>query len=173
MRAVVQTLFSLPEFYSDATRSGHIKSPAEFLVTAIRALGLQHTDTKYLPRIMDTLGQSLFNPPNVGGWPAGSFWISASTMLARFNFASVLAGDGPGQNGSMVDVEGIAAGTGAETMSELLDPLASILGIAVTPDTRNALLHYLGKGSVAAPDLDTKVRGLIHLLLASPEYQAS
>jgi uncharacterized protein (DUF1800 family) len=173
MRAVVQALFSLSEFYQDATRSGHIKSPAEFLVTAIRALGLQNIPTTSLPRVMDTMGQSLFNPPNVGGWPAGSFWISSSTMLSRFNFASSLTGDGPGRNASIVDAQAIAAGTGAETMPELVDGLANLLGVSLTPNTRNALLQYAGRGSVARTDLEAKTRGLLHLLLVSPEYQVS
>jgi uncharacterized protein (DUF1800 family) len=173
MRAVVQRLFSLPEFYSEATRTGHIKSPAEFLVIAIRALGLQRIDTTYLPYIMYVMGQSLFNPPNVGGWPAGRFWISASTMLARFNFASLLTGDGPGQQGAHLNHEAVVARSGAETGSDLVDAVAGMLGISLTRNTRRALLDYVGSGSVAAPNLDTKVRGLVHLLLVSPEYQVS
>jgi uncharacterized protein (DUF1800 family) len=173
MRAVVQSLFSLPEFYREATLTGHIKSPTELLVTAIRSLGLRPIDVSSFPRIMDTMGQSLFNPPNVGGWPAGSFWISASTMLARFNFASLLTGDGPGQKGAVLDVAALVAASGAETMPALVDAMAAMLGVTMTPDTRNALLAYVGKGSVAAANLDTKARGLIHLLLASPEYQVS
>lgn len=35
-------------------------------------------------------GQSLFQPPNVGGWPGGPSWISPAQMLARFNFVSAL-----------------------------------------------------------------------------------
>jgi hypothetical protein len=58
-------------------------------------------------------------------------------------------------------------------MPALVDAMAAMLGVTMTPDTRNALLAYVGKGSVAAANLDTKARGLIHLLLASPEYQVS
>jgi uncharacterized protein (DUF1800 family) len=173
IRSVVQTLFSLPEFYRDSTRSGHIKSPAEFLVTSIRTLGLHSIPTSTLPRMMDAMGQSLFNPPNVGGWPGGSFWISSSTMLSRFNFASLMTGDGPGQNGALINTEAIVAETGAESLPELVDATAGLLGISLTPNTRNALLQYIGRGSVATPNLDAKARGLIHLLLASPEYQVS
>jgi uncharacterized protein (DUF1800 family) len=34
------------------------------------------------------MGQSLFDPPDVGGWPNNQAWISSSTALARVNFAS-------------------------------------------------------------------------------------
>jgi uncharacterized protein (DUF1800 family) len=36
------------------------------------------------------MGQALFDPPDVGGWPINSAWISSSSMLARVNFVSAL-----------------------------------------------------------------------------------
>jgi uncharacterized protein (DUF1800 family) len=40
------------------------------------------------------MGQSLFDPPDVGGWPANAAWISSSTVLARINFAHSVVPDG-------------------------------------------------------------------------------
>jgi hypothetical protein len=133
---------------------------------------LQNFDTTRLPETLTFLGQMLFNPPNVGGWPGGSFWINASTMLGRFNFAASLTGDA-GRQATPLDLGALVAATGAETMEELVDGVAALLGVALTPSTRNSLLQYMGRGSIDRPDLEIKARGLIHLTLVSPEYQAS
>jgi hypothetical protein len=37
------------------------------------------------------MGQQLFAPPNVKGWPGGKAWLSTSTVLARHNFAQRVA----------------------------------------------------------------------------------
>src|SRR5262249_58276841 len=36
------------------------------------------------------MGQDLFNPPNVGGWPGGRAWIHTRSMIARANYAAAL-----------------------------------------------------------------------------------
>jgi uncharacterized protein (DUF1800 family) len=34
------------------------------------------------------MGQMLFDPPSVGGWPENESWVSSNTMLARANFVT-------------------------------------------------------------------------------------
>lgn len=36
------------------------------------------------------MGQTLFAPPNVKGWPGGPAWLNTSTVLERDNFAEAL-----------------------------------------------------------------------------------
>ncbi|MBV9282904.1 MAG: DUF1800 domain-containing protein, partial [Chloroflexi bacterium] len=187
IREMVRTLFSLPEFYSARVKSGHIKSPVEFVVGSIKQLGLSVTalDLKLLPRVLAGLGQELFNPPNVGGWPGGPTWINAATMLGRFNFASYLTGDQVRTKTPLIDTTAVLAASGAEmsdafsatTRVETISTLASFvtdtLGIAPTVSTHRALIGYASEGSLALDALDTAIRGMIHLTLVSPEYQAS
>jgi uncharacterized protein (DUF1800 family) len=172
IKEMVRTLLGLPEFYSAATRSGHIKSPVEYVVTSLRQLEVANVDLTRLPRTLALLGQELFNPPNVGGWPAGMTWINAATMLGRFNFAAAVTGDGGGQ-GAGLDVGAIVAESGAVHLRDLVPSVAKLLGISLSPSTRAALLRYVGSGSPDDPGGEAKVRGLIHLALTSPEYQAS
>jgi hypothetical protein len=40
---------------------------------------------------IEAMGQALFAPPNVKGWPGGSSWLNTSTVLERTNFAEALA----------------------------------------------------------------------------------
>jgi hypothetical protein len=37
--------------------------------------------------LLRSLGEDLFSPPNVKGWPGGDAWINSSTLLARKQFA--------------------------------------------------------------------------------------
>lgn len=172
--AMVREMLNAPEFYSQTTRTTHIKSPTDFLVTTIRQLGVTQVDTTEFPRTLALLGQELFNPPNVGGWPGGASWINANTMLARFNFASRFSGDAPGSPG-MFDPNVILNASNADSMSALIFFLAGALGISMSNATLNALTRYVGKVTIfdSNVDLPTKTRGLIHLMLASPEYQIS
>lgn len=172
IRAVVTMLFTMPEFYASSVRAHHVKSPVEFVVSVVRQLGLQNVDTSIFPRYLALLGQELFNPPNVGGWPGGTNWISAATMLGRFNIASHLTGNAPGSI-SLVDGNALAQTSGADTTEQLMFYVTNALGLQLSSATAVALMQYLGRGNVADLDVDTKTRGLVHLVLASPEYQLS
>jgi uncharacterized protein (DUF1800 family) len=182
---MVRTLFTIPEFYATSTRTGHIKSPVEFVVGSIVQLGLANVDLRIATRTLTLLGQQLFNPPNVGGWPAGASWINAATMLGRFNFASYLTGDNATRAKGLVDIEAMLAATGAgpddainsATRSQIIGSLAGYvsdaLGISLTGATRTALLGYMRDAPMDTIGLEAKLRGMLHLALVSPEYQAS
>jgi uncharacterized protein (DUF1800 family) len=172
IREVVRTMLTSSEFYSSATKTGHIKSPTEFVVSAINQLGLQNPDLSMVPRTLTALGQELFNPPNVGGWPGGPSWINPTTMLQRFNFASALTGDAK-RAGGLLDAQALITQSGAKTMPQLTSYIAGTLGINPGSSTAAALKQYAGAGSVAKPDIEARVRGLVHLTLISPEYQVS
>jgi uncharacterized protein (DUF1800 family) len=183
--AMVRTMFTSPEFYSQDTRQSHIKNPTDFVVSALHHLGLTNVDLTSYPRLLSQMGQELFNPPNVGGWPGGASWINASTMLTRFNFASRLVGDAPGTK-SLIDAAAIYAASQVDTVPELVDFVASTLGVGLSATTKSALLRYAGGGVPfsrflawvtqnpdQAPQADplVTIRGLVHLTLISPEYQ--
>jgi uncharacterized protein (DUF1800 family) len=81
-------LLSLPEVIALEKRGTLVKSPAEFVVGTVRRFEVSIADPAPLAFAMAALGQSLFNPPNVKGWPGGELWINASTLLARKQFVS-------------------------------------------------------------------------------------
>jgi uncharacterized protein (DUF1800 family) len=110
------------------------------------------------------MGQDLFNPPNVGGWPGGVQWASANGLVVRYNFAGALSA----QVAPRDLVRQATARDAAGLVSYLLDRLVAIEPVDTT---RAALIAYLGDGVLASPDLDTRVRGLVQLVLATPEYQ--
>ena len=70
-----------------------VKSPVEWFISACRALELTPSALKTTGQLnnhLDKLGQVPFNPPNVGGWPAGEAWLSSATAQYRLAFAAWL-----------------------------------------------------------------------------------
>ena len=49
------------------------------------------------------LGQVLFFPPNVAGWPGGRNWIDSSTLLLRMRLSSLILNNGDIENDESVD----------------------------------------------------------------------
>ena len=75
------------------TKYALVKSPVEWFISACRALELTPSKLQtsaQLTSYLDKLGQVPFNPPNVGGWPAGGAWLSSATAQYRLAFAAWL-----------------------------------------------------------------------------------
>jgi uncharacterized protein (DUF1800 family) len=90
LRPVLRTLFSSELFFESQARHAIIKSPADFVLGAHRALEAR-VNLRESVELMGQLGQSLFEPPTVEGWKGGRAWINSATMLGRANFAAELA----------------------------------------------------------------------------------
>lgn len=86
----MRLLFSSDWFYAPRHRGQRIKSPAELLAGLLRQLQLRFTDDRALLFVQRALGQVLFDPPNVAGWPGGRRWIDNATLLTRLNLASYI-----------------------------------------------------------------------------------
>ncbi|KAA9331624.1 DUF1800 domain-containing protein [Hymenobacter busanensis] len=87
---LMERLLSAEWFYSPANVGTRIKSPVELLVGLRRQTGLQPADGKLLVFWQKALGQTLFQPPNVAGWPGGRNWIDSSSLLLRLQLPQVL-----------------------------------------------------------------------------------
>ena len=178
MRAVVGAILTAPSFYSDAAFHSKIKSPVEFTVTALRTLDAPFSATNnMLIGATHTMGQDLFNPPNVKGWPGGKTWMNTMTLITRVNFASSISYE-MGRRGTLSEHlrRGIAAyGTapgGLNTPEQMVDAFWGMLlpGHTPTLQTREALLGY-ARGTSNQINFDGKAGGLLSLILSAPEYQ--
>jgi uncharacterized protein (DUF1800 family) len=87
---MVRVMLNSNEFYSGESRARLIKSPIALLVGAARQLGLEVTPTSGINRYLAALGQELFNPPNVKGWPGEEAWISTGTLALRYHLADIV-----------------------------------------------------------------------------------
>ena len=86
MKPLLKQIFLSKDFYSQASYATQIKSPVHLVVSTYKKMGLREVPT--IPdfgRMTASLGQSLFDPPNVAGWAGGRTWITPATLLQRGN----------------------------------------------------------------------------------------
>lgn len=83
LKPLLSALFASPAFRAPESRGTMTKSPAELLVGTVRLLGMPVADGRLIAQGAKGLGQDLIDPPNVKGWPGGTAWITASTLLMR------------------------------------------------------------------------------------------
>ena len=95
MKPLLKRMFLSKDFYSPPATATQVKSPVHLVVSTYKKMSLGEIPT--IPdfgRMTGSLGQSLFNPPNVAGWAGGRTWITPSTLLNRGNlFREVLFPD--------------------------------------------------------------------------------
>lgn len=91
---MMRKLFTADWFYSPENVGTKIKSPAEFLIGLSREFFVTYNKPQVLIQLQSSLGQYLFNPPNVAGWPGGQSWIDSSSLMLRMRIPSLVLNDG-------------------------------------------------------------------------------
>ncbi|MFO0774429.1 MAG: DUF1800 domain-containing protein [Nitrospiraceae bacterium] len=81
---LLERLFLTGAFWALEHRGVLIKSPVELLVGTTHLIGSSQPDTIWMVHAGRRLGQDLFDPPNVKGWPGGTRWITSATLLDRW-----------------------------------------------------------------------------------------
>ena len=83
-----------PWFYDPENIGARIKSPVELWVGLRRILPFEPRDPLSQILVQNALGQTLFYPPNVAGWPGGRAWIDASSLMLRLRLPQLVAWQG-------------------------------------------------------------------------------
>ena len=98
LRAVMETMFRSPEFFSQAAWESRVKSPLEMAASTIRALGGEMTDAFATVQKVSEMGQMLYGKMEPTGYPdVAETWLGATAVIARMNFgAAVASGQVPG-----------------------------------------------------------------------------
>ena len=87
-------IFTSDWFYSEKNIGARIKSPVELIAGIRRMLPMQIDNEASQLLLQRLLGQILFYPPNVAGWPGGKNWIDSSTLMMRLRIPQLIyAGD--------------------------------------------------------------------------------
>ena len=104
-----ETVLNSSLFFSDANLKTRIAPPETFVLGALIALNTENNpaSTLVLSNIFDSLGRSLFRPPNVGGWDGGRLWLNARTLVARSNYVHSMIRNGLNRQAQPPDFEGI------------------------------------------------------------------
>jgi uncharacterized protein (DUF1800 family) len=94
IKTVLRTMFEAPEFWAPATLRAKVKTPLEFVVSAVRASGATVNNALPLVAALDKLGMPLYGmqTPNGYSWMSDP-WVSTGALVSRMNFALVLSGD--------------------------------------------------------------------------------
>ncbi|HKW72413.1 MAG TPA: DUF1800 family protein, partial [Candidatus Dormibacteraeota bacterium] len=140
MKTLMHAIFTSPEFLADTSYRSLLKSPVEFMVHGARALN-PPAASKLIAGAGSGMGQSLFDPPDVNGWPNNEAWISSNTVVQRVNFVTAVLGQTKG------------------TLPPASDAIHQQIDGVVSPQTASFLNN-------AADD-----RARWFILLASPEFQ--
>ncbi|MHB8146891.1 MAG: DUF1800 domain-containing protein [Vulcanimicrobiaceae bacterium] len=170
---VMSTLLQSNVFYSERAYRALVKSPVEFVVGTHKAFGLSGIVPGSLPALR-AMGQILFYPPNVAGWPGGVAWITSQTVISRQNFVAQLVNSQPMRQGaSWIDRLPLNADTSARSL------VAQILQHDAPSQAYDQLIGYLdGAGTSALGRLSPensaeRIRGAAYLTMAMPAYQLS
>ena len=148
---VLRALFRSRAFYRPEVIHAQIKSPVEFVVGAVRHLGISDPNWPRLSQLAAQAGQRLFYPPTVKGWDGGKMWINAATIFNRANLAGAL----------------LLSRFGAADTSALssLETMAAQLLQRPLPAARRPVLAEAFKTAGR--------NATIHLMMSLPEYQVS
>jgi len=189
---LLERMFSADWFYAPVNTGSLIKSPVALVAGLRRTLNLQVDNDKQLLGYQKALGQTLFMPPNVAGWPGGRAWIDSSSLLLRLQLPSILFKNAEFAVRLKDDENDITPQTSGkerlvkntETTHLPLAPIQQLLGTA-PPDQQPQLLagfllqaplrpENLALVQQAASSVDTpeaRLRATLVSLLSLPEYQ--
>ncbi|HEX5127514.1 MAG TPA: DUF1800 domain-containing protein [Rhodocyclaceae bacterium] len=91
IKPVLRQLFLSDAFWAPETRGAIVKSPVDVVVGSLRSLDADVPDAMPFVRTLKQLGQDIFAPPNVKGWPGGDTWINTATLLERKQYLDRIA----------------------------------------------------------------------------------
>ncbi|HSQ56639.1 MAG TPA: DUF1800 domain-containing protein [Gemmata sp.] len=192
---LMKTILSSRLFYSEHAFRKRIKCPVEYVLGAVLAIYRRYPerDENYRPLVQSRLqrwltgmGQTLFAPPNVKGWPGGKTWLNTSTVLERDNFAAAVATGGllwwdsqvgftpagefppPKAFDSARIIEEESVESPEDVVRVLLD--AYVPG-GVRQEAREKFTAFVAEGKPAGAELARRVREVVHAILTMPEYQ--
>ncbi len=176
IREVLRTMLNSPEFWSPEAYRAKVKTPLEFVVSAVRATGADVTNAMPLAQTLNRMGMPLYGAqPPTGYSMKADAWVNSAALLNRMNFALAL---GTGRLNAVKVEEKQVLPNGAPT-----DPTAALAALEhqlldgeVSRNTHETILKQMNDPQVTGRRLDDPQRPanwgvLAGLLLGSPEFQ--
>ena len=90
IKKLMTDIFTSDWFYEEKHIGTKIKSPVELIAGIRRLLPMEMQNDNAQLLFQRALGQILFYPPNVAGWPGGKSWIDSSTLMLRLRIPQIL-----------------------------------------------------------------------------------
>jgi uncharacterized protein (DUF1800 family) len=188
IREVLNTLFHSPEFWDETTYRAKVKTPLEFVASAVRATGAEIDDAQPLVGQLNRMGMPLYGAqPPTGYSMKAETWVSSSALLNRMNFALALTSGkikGVKVDAALLVGSSSASPDAAATLATLETSL--VVG-GVSQQTHDSIVAQIDaagengaqstQGGKAVPSKPTNgarppdVSTIAGLLLGSPEFQ--
>jgi uncharacterized protein (DUF1800 family) len=132
---VLKTLFRSPEFWAASDDNAKIKTPLEYVVSAVRASDANVINYEPLVNALRQMGMPLYGcvPPVGYKWDEAD-WVSTGALVDRMNFALSLAAN---------RFPGITIEWAPEMDMSALDNDAPAMQVVPTPQTEEARLEQI------------------------------
>jgi uncharacterized protein (DUF1800 family) len=201
IKVAVAALLTSDAFYAPANRGVLVKSPIELVVGTMRQLELAPDGALPFAVAAAGMGQNLFSPPNVKGWPGGETWINTTTLLARKQFLDRVTRSEAGA--SLAMMAAAAADAGPTAPRSALSPqgapdddkaraqrfarqvdralasidfdsarwLAQFQGATAAERSRAAERLLLAIAPLETPDYTADSRALVHAIVLDPAFE--
>ncbi|HSN20970.1 MAG TPA: DUF1800 domain-containing protein, partial [Usitatibacter sp.] len=106
MKPLLRAVFLSDAFWAPQNRASLVKSPVDLVAGTLRTFDVHPSDLRPAAVACAVLGQDLFGPPNVKGWPGGDAWIDSATLLGRRQFVERVFRAGTGASTVTAAMEG-------------------------------------------------------------------
>ncbi len=210
LKEVLHVLFRSEFFYSERAMNSVVKSPVALAIGALKSMRTLLPPDDLLLGALRVMGQDLFVPPDVNGWPGGPDWINSNTLLVRYNFANFLmhgvspdefktydrqSADRTGNRRQFMKEQRNPAAVNWQPKAQLEESGAARRLLTVTDivdyfireflqrepsrELREALIQLASTDGAGGPramriedaNFNERARGLVHLIMSSPDYQ--
>jgi uncharacterized protein (DUF1800 family) len=156
LRAVLETMFTSREFFSEGAWQAKTKSPLEMVVSAVRTLGAETSDSFTLVQKISDMGEPLYSKEAPTGYKdTAEAWLSTASLMARIDFANAL-------------VNGQVPGVKIDNTRFAAMDTAAFVRALLNRDPSPATLAAIEKGSQGKPSSPALVAALV---LSSPDFE--
>lgn len=176
IREVLETMLQSPEFWSPDAYRAKVKTPLEFVVSAVRATGAEVSDARPLAHQLQDLGMPLYgDQPPTGYSMKAAAWVNSSALLGRMNFGMRLAA-GRIRGVVVAPMQMPADGDVPSPEQALASLENTLLAGDVSKQTSDTIAAQLNDPKISQRRLDDPARPpdvsvIEGLLLGSPEFQ--
>ena len=176
IREVLRTMYRSPEFWAPQSYRAKVKTPLEFVASAVRAGGIDVQNAMPLVQALNRMGMPLYGAqPPTGYSMKADAWVNSSALLNRMNLALAM---GTGRlPGIKLDPGALVGNAPPSDPTQTLAVLEnSLLSGDVSSQTHQTIEKQLNDPQVTGRRLDDSPRpvnaGVVAgLILGSPEFQ--
>ncbi len=192
IRAWVKGVMLSPEFRSEASMRAVVKSPVDFCIPTMRALGYgqaalglarQADSPQPARRILlgvtaaratKSQGMEVMFPPDVAGWDGGSAWITSATIVERIKWAESLLQPRERGGAAQALTAGLAPLFVGSTPQQAAEKLCSLFDFEPAPDDLSRIaegIRGVAGNAITARQLGGSLTAGARLIFGSPAFQ--